>query len=396
MNQQSNINNGASAIHSQISQFLGLLTSADIVVVDSPALTSWETTAVIGQPDNQIVRFSWVGDEGERYGVILTEEGVADGKWVGESFFCNDHEGEEVRISLYTQVSLTPASLAKASGTSARTPVSSIVAAVPYLAQVDDVVQVLREHAVRIHDARGRSLEGLAFDLFDDLHLDAISFAAASLGSDDESKRREAVAEEIAQQLVDLGVMKGGARALRVNVVLTTGNQIDDRYGLRGLYEVHFTDEPSGLTPGQRAALAVEVLNASTQVKDYEGLSVSVIDPAGYVVELESVALKGSGTSRKVGEAVLHPLKRAEWTASMQKSALAEGWDVIDCDGSANGQWQVCRNENPEAAQMILADDTVAWKLVMEGVKPHHEAAREFIRQKNPLEWAAMSREIAA
>ncbi|MBN3761362.1 hypothetical protein [Burkholderia sp. Ac-20365] len=396
MNLQQNPITTVTVANPQVVEFLRLLGSADIVIADSPALNGWETSEATGDPDNQIASFSWIDGEGQRCGLQLAEGAVASGKWAGESFFCLDIEGDEVQISLYKSVPLTP-STKRGNGR----PVSSLALArdnTAFLACHDDVASVLREHAVCIHDAGGLSINDLAYAVLDDhdLHLDAISLAAAAEGDDEEARRR-AAHREIAQQLVDVGFLKGRPRALRVNVLLTTGNRVDDRYGLQGLYEITFAADVSHLSLGQRATLALEVHNASTQIRDYDCFAVSVLDPAGYTVTPEPVGLDCSGSMRKLGDPILHQkIRLKEWTGQMYDLAHAEGWGVFECDGSANGPWQICKNDHAEVgADVILVSDDIAWKIVMEGHKPHHEAARAFIQQNNPLEWAAMSRYMA-
>lgn len=91
----------------QTIQFLVLLAQADAVALGGPTLTDWDTSAPTGDSDNEVVRFQWEDQEGV-YNVNLTEGAIAAGQWVGESFFCNDHEGDGVQISLYKHAALTP------------------------------------------------------------------------------------------------------------------------------------------------------------------------------------------------------------------------------------------------------------------------------------------------
>lgn len=88
------------------------------------------------------------------------------------------------------------------------------------------------------------------------------------------------------------------------------------------------------------------------------------------------------------------------WTTADSKAANAEGWDVFDALGSANGRFQVCRIDDPEAwarrgdtpAVSLLAGDEAAWLLVLSGSAAHHAKAREFIGAHNPLEWESMAK----
>ena len=90
-------------------QFLALLEQADAVIADgSPLLTSWDAEEVTGDGENQVVRFSWIDDEGLGYSITLTEEEIANGSWVGTSFFCLDAEGDETQFTLYRTAPIVP------------------------------------------------------------------------------------------------------------------------------------------------------------------------------------------------------------------------------------------------------------------------------------------------
>ena len=91
-----------------IKHFLGLLSQASRVIVnDSPELmaSSWSLAAQSGEPANELISFFWTQDDSAHgklaCSVKLTEQGVAEGRWVDDDFYCLDHEGEEVQISLY-------------------------------------------------------------------------------------------------------------------------------------------------------------------------------------------------------------------------------------------------------------------------------------------------------
>lgn len=92
----------------QVKTFLKLLDQADSVMVDDQLLMGWHMEADCGDPENEVVRFSWIDDESLEFSLVLTEASIAEGRWVGASFFCNDSEGDEVQISLHRHVALTP------------------------------------------------------------------------------------------------------------------------------------------------------------------------------------------------------------------------------------------------------------------------------------------------
>ena len=102
------------AVHPVVASFLMLLAVADAVNVESPTLTSWNTDEPIGDPENTVARFSWVDDDGQSFVCTLAEGGIAQGEWIGDSFFCSDAEGEPVQITLYKHNVLTPKNLAAA------------------------------------------------------------------------------------------------------------------------------------------------------------------------------------------------------------------------------------------------------------------------------------------
>ena len=107
-------NENKAAVHPVVASFLMLLAVADAVNVESPTLTSWNTDEPIGDPENTVARFSWVDDDGLSFVCTLAEGGIAQGEWIGDSFFCSDAEGEPVQITLYKHNVLTPKNLAAA------------------------------------------------------------------------------------------------------------------------------------------------------------------------------------------------------------------------------------------------------------------------------------------
>lgn len=86
---------------------IALMAKADSVVIDSPVLTRWTSSEPTGDPSNVLYEFDWVDDDGG-YRVALTEGAIARGKWHADSFFCEDQDGDEVQLTLYTQTPLAP------------------------------------------------------------------------------------------------------------------------------------------------------------------------------------------------------------------------------------------------------------------------------------------------
>lgn len=67
-----------------------------------------------------------------------------------------------------------------------------------------------------------------------------------------------------------------------------------------------------------------------------------------------------------------------------------EGWGIFDCEGSANGPWQIQREDATE----VFPDDDAAWRHVAARAtagSPYHAAAIDFIRLHNPVEFASFA-----
>lgn len=94
-------------INPVVTTFLGLLARANTVAIHSTTDVSWTLDKPSGNPDNELVQFHWDGPDGS-FAVALTEGAIAEGKWVGSSFFCNDVDGDETQISFYEHVALVP------------------------------------------------------------------------------------------------------------------------------------------------------------------------------------------------------------------------------------------------------------------------------------------------
>lgn len=96
-----------SKVDPAVTAFLALLAQANSVVAECRILSHWKVSEPNGSADNEIVYFSWRECDGI-YRLKLTEGGIIDGKWKGDSFFCCDHEGDDVQISLYKHVAIRP------------------------------------------------------------------------------------------------------------------------------------------------------------------------------------------------------------------------------------------------------------------------------------------------
>lgn len=92
----------------QVQTFLALLDQADSVKVEGQMLNGWNTSDACGDEENEVAHFNWSDGEGLCFAVTLTEAGIAEGHWKNDMFFCIDHEGNEVEISLQQHVAITP------------------------------------------------------------------------------------------------------------------------------------------------------------------------------------------------------------------------------------------------------------------------------------------------
>ncbi len=70
------------------------------------------------------------------------------------------------------------------------------------------------------------------------------------------------------------------------------------------------------------------------------------------------------------------------WTPEHAEAARVEGWCISNCGEHRNGEWQVQKWDELD----ILPDDQAAWKIIAHGIKPHHFAAMEFLRNVNMQE----------
>jgi len=99
---------GSPLLESSIA-FLAMLNQADSVTVNQQLLQHWETSDVVANDGNQVVRFSWYS-EGVNFAVTLTQDGIANGHWHNGFFICVDSEGDTLEIQLAKHTAITPPS----------------------------------------------------------------------------------------------------------------------------------------------------------------------------------------------------------------------------------------------------------------------------------------------
>ena len=94
-----------------IERFLCLLDTASAVTVDDGAfLTDITAEELTGDPDNEVVRFTWTNGESD-YSDILTERGIAEGMFDSDGkFIAENSEGEKTVIRFYAVERLNDAS----------------------------------------------------------------------------------------------------------------------------------------------------------------------------------------------------------------------------------------------------------------------------------------------
>lgn len=207
----------------------------------------------------------------------------------------------------------------------------------------DDVLAVLKRHAVRVNNSNGRSFSYMAEALFEDLDLDEVSVAALA-GGNDLDEQTAAAHTEIAQQLVDQGVMKGEPRKvsesethevglfsqsavhkapssenfqgklpmLRINV-RQTATELDspDDEGLEGVYDVTFHLDTAGLTTQKQASMALDIFHSNQGIDCLDDFDITVIDERGCAVDQdeshENFSAGKSGWVEKVSDDPIDP-----------------------------------------------------------------------------------------
>ena len=77
----------------------------------------------------------------------------------------------------------------------------------------------------------------------------------------------------------------------------------------------------------------------------------------------------------------------ARWHDHFSVAAHREGWCLSACHGSSFGPWQVqhldCAGDFAADVPQ-LDDDNHAWRIILEGRRPHHLAALAFVKKHNP------------
>lgn len=80
------------------------------------------------------------------------------------------------------------------------------------------------------------------------------------------------------------------------------------------------------------------------------------------------------------------------WTPHHQRIANREGWDIFECIGSSDGDWQICRIDSPDDFDQCdrsepIESDQAAWALVAQGDNPTRSLALSIISKLNPPEY---------
>jgi hypothetical protein len=93
---------GDTSMSNNIEKFISLLNIASAVTVDDGAmLTGMEAEQLTGDPDNQVVCFTWTDGECD-YSDILTEGGIAGGVFDSDGkFVAENSEGEKTVIRFF-------------------------------------------------------------------------------------------------------------------------------------------------------------------------------------------------------------------------------------------------------------------------------------------------------
>lgn len=126
---------------SNINLLLAFLSASDNVTVDDgPMLSEWSVSQLSGLPDNQVIRFEW-SEKDYSFSEVLTEAGIANGKFDSEGkFVCLNYEGETTAIRFFQVDRIT-------------NPNAGRVAAKLFMDELLSVCETLTEMA-EIHGAR--------------------------------------------------------------------------------------------------------------------------------------------------------------------------------------------------------------------------------------------------
>lgn len=85
------------------SSFVEMLERADLVMVSgNPA--GYQTSKPIGEPSNEIARFTWSAGRNLERTTKFTERGVEELQDLGCGYLCEDYEGDRVIIDIYQRV----------------------------------------------------------------------------------------------------------------------------------------------------------------------------------------------------------------------------------------------------------------------------------------------------
>jgi len=92
----------------KVKKLIHQITKADYISLQGDCVeceVGWETE-VEGDPENQVIYFSWM-ENGYAYSVIITEQGLSDAIIDDNEISCKDHEGNDTVICLWKTVPLS-------------------------------------------------------------------------------------------------------------------------------------------------------------------------------------------------------------------------------------------------------------------------------------------------
>lgn len=122
-------------------------------------------------------------------------------------------------------------------------------------------------------------------------------------------------------------------------------------------------------------------------------------DPNGVINQIDTGQGDGDGeqlalrfTTAKLETDYQHTVLPLEWSTADSKAAEQEGWDIFDSKGSANGDWQLQKIDDPSIPHPFVKDQE-AWVIVARGETELHRKAMAFLQLNNRQEWLAIINE---
>jgi len=289
-----------------VSQLLSIANAADHVLLNlSDDRGSFAATAALteasGDPDNEVIHLAWQ-DNGHDMATDISESSLADGKWIGDSFICEDCEGDHVQLRFPGTCFVTP-DMQQIPATARFEQYRIILLEGLHSISTDVKGGLLRRHVI---DELISLLSGDSARLFTTLfpaqYLAMKEIHDLNLVSElEEGYDWNTLTPALSKISVTLGHQPSDS-AEDDNNPDSIGDVVDHVRTMAGMYD--FTPD---------ADCIADLVRESADL-----LSISLTD--ANVVEACRRLLDGS------------PAEDMDWTASDAENATREGWNIFDCD----------------------------------------------------------------